>query len=232
MKKREKKIKIKKHFNREARKFDKVIVKLIPHYQKMVELLVELVPFGNKQIKVIDLGCGTGTVSQNILKRFPQVQLTCVDISDKMLKYAKCKLKKYDNQVNWVVKDLSNFNFKERYDAVLSSLALHHLYENGEKQEFYKKIYNSLNVGGVFYNADVVLGPGEKMQKFYIDKWKKYMSENYSEKVIKSKWLPRYNNMDSPAKLFSQLKWLKNIGFKEVDVVWKYYNYAVYGGRK
>jgi tRNA (cmo5U34)-methyltransferase len=29
-----------------------------------------------------------------------------------------------------------------------------------------------------------------------------------------------------------QLAWLAEIGFSEVDVVWKYFNFAVYGGRK
>jgi tRNA (cmo5U34)-methyltransferase len=30
----------------------------------------------------------------------------------------------------------------------------------------------------------------------------------------------------------NQLDWLREIGFKEVDVVWKYYQGAVYGGLK
>jgi tRNA (cmo5U34)-methyltransferase len=30
----------------------------------------------------------------------------------------------------------------------------------------------------------------------------------------------------------NQLVWLQDMGFSEVDVIWKYYNFSVYGGRK
>jgi tRNA (cmo5U34)-methyltransferase len=30
----------------------------------------------------------------------------------------------------------------------------------------------------------------------------------------------------------NQITWLTNLGFLEVDIIWKYYNFAVYGGRK
>jgi len=32
--------------------------------------------------------------------------------------------------------------------------------------------------------------------------------------------------------LMNHINWLRDIGFNDVDVVWKYYNYAVYGGMK
>ena len=37
---------------------------------------------------------------------------------------------------------------------------------------------------------------------------------------------------DNPAELLEQIKWLEGMGFASIDVIWKYYNYAVYGGRK
>jgi len=45
-------------------------------------------------------------------------------------------------------------------------------------------------------------------------------------------WMPRYEAEDRPAPLVDQLTWLTTIGFRDVDVVWKYYNFAVYGGRR
>ena len=47
---------------------------------------------------------------------------------------------------------------------------------------------------------------------------------------IEHKWIPNYEAKDRPAKLMDQLKWMEEIGFVDVDVVWKYYNFAVYGG--
>jgi tRNA (cmo5U34)-methyltransferase len=58
------------------------------------------------------------------------------------------------------------------------------------------------------------------------------MRREISQQEIEEKWIPNYEDDDRPAKLMDQLAWLAEIGFSEVDVVWKYYNFAVYGGRK
>jgi tRNA (cmo5U34)-methyltransferase len=58
--------------------------------------------------------------------------------------------------VNYIVGDFHRIN--GNYDVVLSSLALHHLPTDGDKQHLYRRIYDSLAPGGVFYTADVVLG--------------------------------------------------------------------------
>jgi tRNA (cmo5U34)-methyltransferase len=44
--------------------------------------------------------------------------------------------------------------------------------------------------------------------------------------------LPKYHAEDRPAKLLDQLDWLTQAGSVAVDVVWKHYNFAVYGGVK
>ena len=80
--------------------------------------------------------------------------------------------------------------------------------------------------------ADVVLGSGETLQQAYMAKWRDFMKRHVSEEEINSKWLPKYRLEDRPAKLIPQLDWLTHLGFVDVDVIWKYYNYAVYGGRK
>jgi len=59
---------IRKHFEEEAREFDRIIVTLIPEYSRMVETLVAAIPFNHSMpVRVIDLGCGTGTVAGCIL---------------------------------------------------------------------------------------------------------------------------------------------------------------------
>lgn len=97
---------------------------------------------------------------------------------------------------------------------------------------FYKKAYNSLNNMGIFYNADVVLGSNNYNQSLYMQKWKEYMSNSISIDEIENKWIPNYELEDRPAKLIDQLEWLSEIGYKNIDVIWKFYNFAVYGGQK
>jgi tRNA (cmo5U34)-methyltransferase len=223
--------KIKKHFEEEAGEFDDIIQKLIPYYNEILEALVLTVTYQKGKILVADLGCGTGTIAKRILEIYPNAEVTCIDLAASMIEKAKVKLLKYNN-VEYIVKDFYDFDFEKKYDAVLSSLALHHLKNDQDKKRFFKKIFDALKGGGVFYNADVVLGSNETLQNLYMKKWKDFMLKKVSASEVESKWIPKYEDEDKPTELIEQLRWLEEIGFKAIDVIWKYYNFAVYGGVK
>ena len=65
-----------------------------------------------------------------------------------------------------------------------------------------------------------------------MEKWREYIRLQVSAEEIEQKWIPQHYDEDYPANLMSQLNWLQEMGFVEVDIVWKYYNFAVYGGCK
>lgn len=148
-----------------------------------------------------------------------------------MIQMARVKLGESDKN-NFIVGNFYNFTFDKNYDVIISSLALHHLISDEDKKAFYRKIYKALEIGGVFYNGDVVLSSNAYLQEIYMKKWKEYMLRNVSEEEIENKWIPKYKEEDSPTTLINHIKWLEEIGFRDVDVIWKYYNYAVYGGYK
>jgi len=223
---------VKAHFEKEAHEFDELILKLIPYYEEMINALISSIPFdSDDSIKVIDLGCGTGTISKSLKEKFKNAHVTCLDLADNMLQMAKIKLNQYKD-VEYISGDFYNFGFPEKYEVIISSLALHHLVTDDDKKGFYKKIYNALNQGGVFFNADVVLGSNNYLQHLYIDKWKEFMNKSISMEEIEEKWIPAAEDEDHPAKLVDHLKWLNEIGFRDIDVVWKHYGVAVYGGNK
>jgi len=221
---------VKSHFEAEAEEFDKNILKLIPHYTEMINALVLSIPFKkDEKINVIDLGCGTGTVAQNIKDAFPNSNISCLDIAENMIKLTQNKLR---GNINCNVCNFYEYSFDKKYDVIISSLALHHLESDEDKIMFYQKIYNALNKNGVFYNADVVLGSNHHLQEIYMAKWKTFMNKNVSLEEINNKWMVNYRAEDRPTSLMNHINWLKDIGFNDVDVVWKYYNYGVYGGYK
>jgi tRNA (cmo5U34)-methyltransferase len=92
------------------------------------------------------------------------------------------------------------------------------------------RIYNSLKSGGVFYNADIVPGSSDFLQDVYMKQWRNFMNRNVSQDEIENKWISKYHAEDRPSKLMEQLEWMREIGFADMDVVWKYCNFAVYGG--
>lgn len=222
---------IKDTFENAADNFDDIIVKLVPFYNEMVNDLILVIPFEkNEKIDVIDLGCGTGTLSLKIKEFFTKAKITCMDMTRNMLKLAKVKLSKYEN-IEYILENFYNFNFNKKYDVVISSFALHHLITAEDKKKFYQKIYNSLKVSGCFYNLDIIIGPNDEIQNFYMKKWEEFLSQYFSEEEL-DKHFEQYYEEDSPESIMNHLRWLEEAGFRDVDVIRKYYNFALYGGIK
>ncbi|MEW5803277.1 MAG: class I SAM-dependent methyltransferase [bacterium] len=223
---------IKNHFEGEAEEFDAIILRNIPYYYQMVDALASAVSFQESvPIKVIDLGCGTGTISSAILKRYPLAQVTCLDLAPSMLEMAKIKLSGYPG-VRYISGDFTQCDFDDRYDLVVSSLALHHVLTDDDKKQIYRRIFDNLTPNGLFYNADIVLASSDTLQEMYMSRWKEFLAKSVSQDEIENKWIPKYYEEDRPARFTNQLSWLSEIGFTNVDVIWKYYNFAVYGGTK
>lgn len=221
---------IKKHFNSEADKFDSIITDRVPFYALFVRALVNVLPFEkDKKIKVADLGCGTGTIAHQVKETFPNAVIDCVDFSPEMLASARKKLAQYTD-IAYHESDVLQFDLAG-YDAVLSSLCLHHIGVEEDKKNFFKKVYQGLRQGGVFYIYDVILASNSVLQNVYLEEWKRFMSTNLSAEEVQET-IRKYHQEDRPFPLMKELDRLKEAGFSDVDVIYKFYNGAVYGGIK
>ena len=221
---------VKNHFEQEANEFDEIIRKLIPDYDQMIDMLVSIIPFAaDRRFSVIDLGCGTGAVSKAVVKKYPNAVLTCVDISEIMLHLAKTNL---GDQTECIQADLNHFEFRQQYDLIVSSLALHHLKTADDKLAVYKRIYLALKPEGQFINIDVVLGSNDALQRVYTSKWEAFLSERNTREEIENKWLPNSDAEDYPAPMMTHLDMMKSCGFKDIDIVYKDMKFAVYTGKK
>ena len=221
---------IKQHFDEEAPIFDELIPKVIPCYIELIEAIVSAIPYNpDEKFSMIDLGSGTGTIAKAVQDKFPNVQITCMDMSEKMLDVCK---QKFDVSIHCLHESFETFEFPQKYDVIVSSMSLHHLQDLSAYQIFYKKIYNALNSKGHFVNADIVLGTNEKIQKLYMEKWIAHMEKSFSKNEIETTWLANYYAEDRPISLMEHLKQLKNSGFETQDVLYKHYNFVTYLAEK
>ncbi|MBE6486353.1 MAG: class I SAM-dependent methyltransferase [Methanosphaera stadtmanae] len=222
---------LKKHFNKEAEAFDKQVQKNIPCYNEMLTALINAIPNNKDSPKILDLGCGTGNITQKALNRFPEAEVTCLDLSENMIEIAKDKLSSYEN-IEYIVGDFTQMELNTKYDVVLSSLALHHIPNDEEKEAMYKNIYETLEKDGVFYNADVIKANSNYNEELNNKVAIQEMKENgvTDEEIAEHKGKRDAN--DIPTTLIKHIKMLENVGFKEIDVIWKHYSNAVYGGSK
>lgn len=222
---------LKKHFNKEAEAFDNQVLKNIPKYPEMLTALINAIPDNKENPKVLDLGCGTGNITQKLLTRFPQAEVTCLDLSENMIKIAKNKLSQYKS-IKYLIGDFTETEITEKYDAIISSLALHHIPNDKEKEEMYQAIYKALNKNGVFYNADVILGNSTYNEELNNKIAQEDMINNgvTLEEIQEHKGKREAN--DIPTTVYNHIKMLENVGFQEIDIIWKYYANVVYGATK
>lgn len=110
---------IEKDFNRAAKSYNKVAL-----LQKQVALSlseqISLLNFAPQRI--LDLGSGTGFLTQLLSDVFPRSEIIAVDFAQKMIDEAQknCKSKK----IQWVKKDMHDLSFKEKsFDLVVSSMS-------------------------------------------------------------------------------------------------------------
>ncbi|MFE1745877.1 class I SAM-dependent methyltransferase [Coleofasciculus sp. H7-2] len=218
--------------------FDTGIRQLLPRYDEMLDAIARCLPSTTKTI--LELGCGTGELSLKILKRCPDAQLVAVDYSPRMIQFAQKKLHAA-GYAEWTgieadFGDWANHALElgESFDACISSLAIHHL-THEMKLKLFQRIRESLNPGGVFWNADPILPESPAMQEIYQtarEEWTLQQGTTLAEirdKIGKSN--PQgYSGQDQLATLTSHLEMLTIAGFGTVAVPWKYYGLAVFGG--
>lgn len=222
---------IENHFASEAPEFDDLIVQLIPDYAKMFGILADLLPFKPGSAPcILDLGCGTGTLAQGLFRRWPEGQFTLLDLAAPMVEQARQKMA--GAQAEYLVSDFADGTLPGGQDAVVSSLALHHLETDQDKQRVYAQIFEALKPGGVFYNLDVVRAASPRLEAIQREQWRQFMALSKPLEEVDSLWLETHDAEDRPAVLKNQLAWLEEIGLEEVEVLHRRYNFALYGGRK
>lgn len=222
---------LKKHFNEEAQEFDQRVQRNLPKYNQMVEVLINAIPDAKENPKILDLGCGTGNITEKTKERFPEARITCLDISENMIEIAKDKLEDYED-IEYVIGDFTQTELTTKYDAIISSLALHHIPTDEEKEKMYKSIYDALEIGGVFLNADVIKANSKYNEKLYEKIAQRDVMENGVTAEEISEMNRKREENDIPTTIYMHMKMLENVGFQEIDIIWKYYANAVYGATR
>ena len=215
-------------FNKYAERYDQSRQKLIPCYYDFYQTIIKIIPFASSTpLSVADLGAGTGLLSKQILKAFPQSNMTLVDISEEMLNVAKSRLNAYSN-IDYQVSDYSKNLPAGNYDLIVSSLSIHHLTDKNKKQLFHA-VKKSLKPNGIFINADQVLGETEEIENLYHSIWLSEVKKNGITETELNEALDRMEE-DKMATLSSQIEWLKESGFTAVNCWYQNLRFAVYSG--
>ena len=111
---------------------------------------------------VVDLGCGTGSLSWAVLDACPGATVHSIDFDPFTLWLARARLASARNRVTLTLADLRQADWTNqvpvRVDAVVSATALHWMTAE-QLAALYVQVAGLLRPGGIFINADHVGSP-------------------------------------------------------------------------
>jgi trans-aconitate methyltransferase len=209
---------------------------------EQLEVLCQLLPSRRPEdgpAKVLDLGCGDGILMETVLQRWPNAYGVALDGSPEMLRRAAERL---GGDVVFVQADFNAPDWRERlpcdaFDAVVSGFAIHHS-EDDRKRALYAEIFAHLEPGGVFINVEHIASVSrlgeelfERAYALNLVRSRRAQGENVTfEEVCReiANRLDKSANRLTPVE--TQLQWLRDIGYTDVDCYWKHYELAVLAG--
>ncbi|MDQ5817859.1 MAG: class I SAM-dependent methyltransferase [Actinomycetota bacterium] len=187
----------------------------IPHRTEGEAALIEQLP--ESVSRVLDLGTGDGRLLGLVTFYRPEATGVALDFSPTMLDKARERfagdgsVRVVEHDLNYSLPDLGTF------DAVISCFAIHHC-EDGRKRELYGEVFSVLEPGGVFCNLEHVSSPTQRLHGRFRD----------ALGVAPEEEDPSNRLLD----VETQLRWLREIGFTDVDCHWKWLELALLGGVK
>jgi len=218
---------VREEFEQRAFDYDGLIPRLIPHYHEQQDLILQLIPFEtNANIKVLDLGAGTGILSALILQAFPQANVLAFDMAENMLKVCQTNLSAFGKRLTLQQGNFAEDDFGSGYDLVVSGLAIHHL-DSAGKQQLFHQLFQSINPEGILLIRDIVTGATPKLTEPYENLWRQYMKASGEDDAA---WFQNELKEDIPSSVEEQTKWLTETGFADAACHWRYLNFAIFGG--
>ena len=222
----------------------------VPERELQIEIITGLLESQPDDMRIVELCPGEGRLTKALLERFTEARVLALDGSEAMRESTRVGAGSHAGRLEVRPFDLTRRDWRgfdgERVNAVVSSLAVHHL-EGEEKFILFRDLFGSLAPGGSFVLADLTEPPTALGRRIAAAAWDQEVRRralqidgdlNALTAFEADQWNyyahvdPGADPVDKPSSLMDQLLWLKKAGFRDVDVHWMKAGHAVMSGRK
>ncbi|MFP6216809.1 carboxy-S-adenosyl-L-methionine synthase CmoA [Helicobacter pylori] len=218
-----------------AHVFDDMLERSIPYYYEMLNLGAYFIAQNlkenlNANPLIYDLGCSTGNFFIALNQQIQQdIELIGIDNSMPMLKKAQEKLKDFNN-ARFECMDFLEVEFKEA--SAFSLLFVLQFVRPMQREVLLKKIYSSLALNGVLLVGEKTMSEDRILDKQMIELYYLYkQNQGYSHNEIAFK-REALENVLVPYSLKENIALLESVGFKHVEVLFKWVNFTLLVARK
>lgn len=216
----------------------------LPNAADQLDVMLRVLDFSGRPIhRVLDLGSGSGVLAASILQRFPDAELLLADFSEPMLNAARPRFPSPPHQLRVV--DFANADWVARvrdrapFDAIVSGFAIHHQPDES-KRRIYEEIFALLNPGAPFVHIEHVASASpwinHQFDELLVDRMFAYDQMIGGGRTREQVAIDYVYRPDKAANILApletQLEWLRQIGFQDVDCLFKIYELTLFIGRK
>jgi SAM-dependent methyltransferase len=211
--------------------YDSRIRTFIPAYEQMLDaaaaslraLPAAAVP------RLVDLGTGTGALAACCLRTRACASVTAIDEDGAILEMARARLSQVGALASFVQCSFLDAALPS-CDAVVASLALHHVRTPERKSQLYRDCRAALAPGGLLVSADCYPAADPGLAALERDAWRAHMRQSYSDDEIAG-YFAAWAQEDVYVPLPRELELLRGAGFMP-DVSWRQGAFAVIVARR
>ena len=215
------------HLGIKQGEYDKAIATLIPHYSALLDAAAAAVgAVARLTPAVVDLGTGSGTLAQRILKVRPKARLIGIDADRTMLDAAIRRLR---GKIQTIEENFEQIRIP-RCDVISASFSLHHIPTGRRKEALYKRCFTALRPGGMIVSADCYLASSAVLRKRHRQAWLDHLRRVYPPKKAEN-FLRTWAKEDVYFTLDREIELLKDAGFSP-EITWRNDSFAVLVGLK
>jgi len=135
---------VKLHFSKNASNYDEYA-----HVQKkmrdvLIDFMMQNIKDALKITRILEIGCGTGSLTRALTELFPSAHITAVDIAPGMIAEIEPKFK--NNSVEFICGDIEEMDLNNTYDIIISNATFQWF---NDMPITINKLYNALNSKGI-----------------------------------------------------------------------------------
>ena len=216
------------HLRIQASTYDAEIRRFVPGYEEMLATAALRIA-ETKPDHVLDLGAGTGALSEAILSSGNSFIVELIDRDPVMLDQARARLSKYGSRARF--REASFLSDLPECDVVAASLSLHHIPRLGDKHALYKEIHRVLADGGIVVNADVTMPADTEKQSRMYRLWADFMIGQGIEEERAFRYFDEWSGEDTYYPIEDELDTMRSAGFL-ASCIWRNDPMAILVGRK